>query len=309
MAALKASETDTFVLSAIREVSIFGPAPAIGKIHAIVREHSAGQLLGDVVLYDEAGACVVQCTGVRIQLFPDDPQTSRQSSTPAVIASNFTAEPVLDVLSFWGRELDRPWDITFAPYNQVFQQLIDPGSELNSNRSGVNATLVCLDDFTPSQRRLLPVLSQVEQEEILSHGDRYALPSGAEILHLNRYETEYLYKEIFTDAAYFRHGIELPANACVVDIGANIGMFTLAVLERCPDASIYAFEPSPTTFEVLKANSALYGSNVQAFNCGVSDRAAGRLHVLQEFSVFSGFQTDESEDCAGDHGRDREYAQ
>ena len=48
------------------------------------------------------------------------------------------------------------------------------------------------------------------------------------LAQVNRSETDFLYREIFVDNAYFRHGIALPEDAVVVDVGANIGMFTLA---------------------------------------------------------------------------------
>ena len=37
--------------------------------------------------------------------------------------------------------------IEFAPYNQVFQQLLDPGSLLSHNRNGVNVVLIRLEDW------------------------------------------------------------------------------------------------------------------------------------------------------------------
>jgi FkbH-like protein len=40
--------------------------------------------------------------------------------------------------------------IRFAPYNQVFQQLLDPSGLLATNRSGVNAILVRLEDWAAS---------------------------------------------------------------------------------------------------------------------------------------------------------------
>ncbi len=43
-----------------------------------------------------------------------------------VITATFTAEPLDDVLEFWMGELGLASAIEFAPYNQVFQQLLDP---------------------------------------------------------------------------------------------------------------------------------------------------------------------------------------
>lgn len=64
------------------------------------------------------------------------------------IAGTFTTEPLEDALRFWERELDLPMDLQFAPYNQVLQQLLAPGSLLGSNRNGINAVLLRLEDLT-----------------------------------------------------------------------------------------------------------------------------------------------------------------
>jgi len=60
---------------------------------------------------------------------------------------------------------------------------------------------------------------------------------------------------------------------CVFDVGANIGMFTMFVSQRCPGARIYAFEPIGETCSVLRVNAELYGTKaVKVFECGLSDR-------------------------------------
>jgi len=41
--------------------------------------------------------------------------------------------------------------------------------------------------------------------------------------------------EIFEDQCYLRHGIRLQDGATVVDIGANIGLFSLFVMSRCKE--------------------------------------------------------------------------
>ena len=53
-----------------------------------------------------------------------------------VVAATFTAEPLEDAVRFWAAELDLPIDVRFAGYNQVFQQLLDPGSLMSRNASG-----------------------------------------------------------------------------------------------------------------------------------------------------------------------------
>jgi FkbH-like protein len=63
------------------------------------------------------------------------------------IAATFTAEPVEESLDFWMHTLDIPCEIVFAPYNQVFQQLLDPTSLQSQNQHGLNVVLVRLEDW------------------------------------------------------------------------------------------------------------------------------------------------------------------
>ncbi len=63
------------------------------------------------------------------------------------VAATFTAEPLEDALAFWAAELDLPAAVEFAPYGQVFQQLLDPSSLLSRNRKGVNVVLVRPEDW------------------------------------------------------------------------------------------------------------------------------------------------------------------
>lgn len=69
------------------------------------------------------------------------------SERQIAIAASFVAEPVEQPLSFWLRELEMPYPIVFAPYNQVFQQLLDPASALSANANGINIILLRLEDW------------------------------------------------------------------------------------------------------------------------------------------------------------------
>ncbi|MFM7034907.1 MAG: FkbM family methyltransferase [Planctomycetia bacterium] len=51
---------------------------------------------------------------------------------------------------------------------------------------------------------------------------------------------------------YARHGIRLSENAVVIDIGANLGFFTLFVARSLREATIVAIEPVPEVFEMLR---------------------------------------------------------
>ena len=46
------------------------------------------------------------------------------------ICANFVAEPLEEPLQYWLGEMGVASSISFAPYNQVYQQLLDPSSLL-----------------------------------------------------------------------------------------------------------------------------------------------------------------------------------
>ncbi|HEX8559632.1 MAG TPA: amino acid adenylation domain-containing protein, partial [Pyrinomonadaceae bacterium] len=119
--------------------------------------------------------------------------------------------------------------------------------------------------------------------------DGYALPNGMLVRHQNKNETDYLYEEIFEKRVYLQHGVELPEGACVFDVGANIGMFTLFVMRHCRDARVYAFEPLAPIFDTLRANAEAYGENVKLFNVGLSDAEKTETFTLYpRYSMMSG---------------------
>ena len=102
---------------------------------------------------------------------------------------------------------------------------------------------------------------------------RHTLPNGLEVAYQSKAELLQFYDDIFEKGVYTRHGITLREGACVFDVGANIGMFTLFVASQVPGARIFAFEPAPPLFAILSATAAPFGDRVALFNCGLSSRA------------------------------------
>ena len=118
----------------------------------------------------------------------------------------------------------------------------------------------------------------------------YRLKNGLSVYHLNKYETDFSYKEIFEDSTYLKHGIALADNACIFDVGANIGMFAMFAKQLCPGAKIFAFEPAPEVCRLLQLNVAQYGSDVQVYQCGLSDKESVTNYTYYpHYSIMSGF--------------------
>jgi FkbH-like protein len=79
------------------------------------------------------------------------------------VCATFTAEPVAPVLSFWADELGWSCEPRFAPFNQVFQQLLDSTSLLANNRHGVNLVLVRFEDWVRFPDPADPGLPDLEE--------------------------------------------------------------------------------------------------------------------------------------------------
>ena len=143
------------------------------------------------------------------------------------------------------------------------------------------------------ENRLVAYVVPKEPDRMIGAKQRYVLPNGMAVSHLNRNETDYLYDEIFRRQAYLRHGITLKDGDCVFDVGANIGLFTLFANQICRQPKIYAFEPNPSACEILTANASLYAPNARIFPCGLSNESkTATLTFFPGFSLFSGFYAD-----------------
>src|SRR6185312_6474967 len=105
----------------------------------------------------------------------------------------------------------------------------------------------------------------------------------------NRNETEYLYHEIFEKQCYTQHGITLKEDSCVLDVGANIGMFTLFASERCQRGRIYAFEPLAPLCSTLRLNCGLSQAPVEIFPYGLgSEEQVTSFSYYPRYTMMSG---------------------
>lgn len=78
-----------------------------------------------------------------------------------------------------------------------------------------------------------------------------SLPDGTVISCLQKHEVPLVQLEV---QSYFTNGIQLKPGDTVFDVGANIGLFSLAAYHRCHDLRVYAFEPVEAIYKVLCAN-------------------------------------------------------
>jgi FkbM family methyltransferase len=74
-----------------------------------------------------------------------------------------------------------------------------------------------------------------------------------------------------------------------MDIGANIGEFTIAAANKFKNSIIYAFEPDPLAFECLKFNvsSSNLNSRVIALKCALSDNTGQSVFYISSADADS----------------------
>jgi FkbM family methyltransferase len=129
--------------------------------------------------------------------------------------------------------------------------------------------------------------------------------------HLERVETEdvglYVIKsdpvvgrELLVSRAYEPHVAgrlrdSLPRGGVFVDVGANIGYFTLLAVRRVgPEGRVIAFEPNPESLKVLLLNTLPESDAVRVFPFAISDRE-GFLSLMRIVSIASSKPVTEAE--------------
>ncbi|MBE0530074.1 MAG: FkbM family methyltransferase [Rhodospirillales bacterium] len=108
------------------------------------------------------------------------------------------------------------------------------------------------------------------------------LPDGRTVFCVNAYEVDFSVHEIFSEDLG-AHGLQLPAAGTFLDVGANIGLFSLYLRDHCPQARIVAFEPMPTVFAALERNLAVMDPPGMAVPVGLGAKAG-----WAEFDYFPG---------------------
>ncbi|MEM7534082.1 MAG: amino acid adenylation domain-containing protein [Chloroflexota bacterium] len=179
-------------------------------------------------------------------------------------------------------------------------------------QAGVREAVVMAREVQGGDRRLVAYVSPDEKDAYplqqllrLTEGENgtdrpyYSMPNGMTVFYQNRTETDFMYREIFADASYLRHGITLQEGACVFDVGANMGMFSLFVHQMCPDATIHAFEPIPSIHELLALNTKLYGVQAHNYHYGLASTAGvDTFTYYPNVSIVSGRFADKTEEQA-----------
>ncbi|WDK14859.1 FkbM family methyltransferase [Colletotrichum graminicola] len=99
------------------------------------------------------------------------------------------------------------------------------------------------------------------------------LANGFSCYTTSKNEATFIYKEIYIDKCY--DGPKLPDLPFIIDVGANIGLFSIYMKQKHPSATILAFEPAPKIYDLLCRNLELHNVfGVKTYAYGLSSKAA-----------------------------------
>lgn len=108
------------------------------------------------------------------------------------------------------------------------------------------------------------------ERRVVLDGTAFTFRNPSEFLHT--------YREIYGHGIY---DVRLGPSPYIIDCGANIGISTVYLKQRHPDATILAFEPDDTNFELLRRNVADSGFS----GIGLRKEAVWREEGAIEFSL------------------------
>ncbi len=126
--------------------------------------------------------------------------------------------------------------------------------------------------------------------------NRFRLLDGTEVYAPSLMEARVIDHEVGETNTYFQHGIVLPSEPCIMDVGANAGLFAVRMWQRNPGLSLYCFEPIASVFAMLEANVAEHcaAARVKSFNIALGSSAGEAIFEMDPKVTFTASMSNEA---------------
>lgn len=125
---------------------------------------------------------------------------------------------------------------------------------------------------------------------------RVTTPTGRSLDCLNLGEARATVAEVYEDECY-GSARELAGATVVVDVGANIGVFSVFCLDAAPAATVVCLEPIPAVHRVLVSNLTPFGDRARPLRLGAGrPTAAAPFVYYPNQTIMSGRHADEGAD-------------
>jgi FkbM family methyltransferase len=119
-------------------------------------------------------------------------------------------------------------------------------------------------------------------------------PLDLSVIDAQDADTQFLYDETFVSQIYHHKDMRIPDRPAIMDVGANVGIYSIWAHRRYRPKAIYAYEASPRTFGYLEENIQRLidpaVTTIAAFNQAVASRS-GETLVLHQPTRVSGLST------------------
>lgn len=107
--------------------------------------------------------------------------------------------------------------------------------------------------------------------------DKLILKDGSCITLQNKSNIN-IFKDIFMFKEYKIDGIRLKKKANIIDVGGNVGIFSLWANKEYSQCNVFSYEPSPDTYTFLQKNTE-NKDNIITFEKAVAAHP-GRAHLV-----------------------------
>ena len=155
------------------------------------------------------------------------------------------------------------------------------------------AAVTAFEDQAGERQLAAYVVPRAERQRRWNGQERYVLPNNLAISQLNKNETDYLYREIFELEAYVREGLTIRPGDVVMDVGGNIGLFSIFATLLGGEITLHTFEPNPRTFAVLRQNLSIYAPSSRLHQQALSSsRGTATYTHFPAFSMLSGLHAE-----------------
>jgi FkbM family methyltransferase len=95
-----------------------------------------------------------------------------------------------------------------------------------------------------------PIRSRIGQPHV------FAMRNGVSFISPQDLNFQLLWREVWLDEVYGQGEMNIAPQGTIVDVGANIGLFSIWAATRCEGGRVIAVEPSPRMADFLRKNAA-----------------------------------------------------
>lgn len=210
-----------------------------------------------------------------------------------VIASDFPVESLVPALAHWGEEIRVPLSVDGVRLGDL--PIREPRGAIPAPPvSGAAVLLAQPEEWLNLRRECRDFCPVAPARRPVSLA---RLPNGAPVYEKNPNETTQMYDEIFGHQSYMQNGIRIVDGATIVDVGANIGLFSLFAHHQAERVRIHAVEPVVEVAADLESNLDLYGIDAVVHRLALDASAGTRALTHYPGSTQqSGFFADKKAD-------------